>query len=132
MKMFEIAESDFTVEEIIGSMSAGNPEVGGIVAYVGVVRGSSEGGEVEGIEFEHDEKAIGKVMELADKALEDFEIEDVAIVHRVGRLEVGDKLLFIAMSASHRQAAFDACTSLIDAIKVIHSTWAKESYKKDS
>lgn len=129
MKMFEIAESDFAVEEIIGSMSAGNPEVGGIVAYVGVVRGSSEGGEVAGIEFEHDEKAIDKVRELADKALEDFDIEDVAVVHRVGQLEVGDKLLLIAISASHRQAAFDACMSIIDGVKVIHSTWAKEYYK---
>ena len=132
MKIFEIAESDITVEEIIGSMSVGNPEVGGIIAYVGVVRGSSERGEVEGIEFEHDEKAIDKVRELADKALEDFDIEDVAIVHRVGKMEVGDKILLIAVSASHRQAAFTACTSIIDGVKVVHSTWAKEYYKKGS
>lgn len=129
MKIFEIAEGDIAVEEIVNSMSAGNPEVGAIAAYVGVVRGSSEGKEVEGIEFEHDEKTIDKVRELADKALKDFDIEDVAVVHRVGKLEVGDKLLLIAVSASHRQAAFDACMSMIDEVKVIHSTWAREYYK---
>jgi molybdopterin synthase catalytic subunit len=129
MQMVEIAESDFTVEEIIGSMSAGNPEVGAIVAYVGVVRGFSEGGEVAGIEFDNNEAAINKVRALAGKALEDFEIKDVAIVHRVGRLDVGDKLLLIAVSASHRQTAFDACTRMIDEIKAIHSSWTKEYYK---
>ena len=129
MKIFEIVEGDFAVEEIIVSMSAGNPKVGGIVAYVGVVRGFSEGGEVEGIEFERDEKAIDKVRGLADKALEDSEIQDVAIVHRVGQLKVGDKLLLVAVSASHRQAAFDACMSIIDGVKQVHSGWGREYYK---
>ena len=125
--MVKITDKDFSVDEIIGSMD--NPKVGAIIAYVGVVRGSSEGGEVEGIEFDDDEAAIGKLKELGGKALEDFDIEDVAIVHRLGKLRVGDKLLLIAISTSHRQAAFDACMSIIDAVKVIHSTWAKEYYK---
>ena len=130
MEIFEIAESDFAVEEIIASMTAGNPQVGGIVTYVGVVRGFSEKGDVKGVEFVRDESAIDKIREVGDKALEDFDIEDVAIVHRVGKLKVGDKLLFMAVSAAHRQPAFDACMSMIDAVKVIHSTWAKEYYIK--
>ena len=130
MKMFEVADSDFSVEEIIGSMGAS--EVGAVVTYIGVVRGTSEGKEVAGIEFDRDEKAIDKVRALADNALEDFEIEDVAIVHRVGQLEVGDKLLLIAVSAAHRQAAFDACMSIIDSIKEVHSGWGQETYKQEA
>ena len=127
MKIFEIADGDFSVEEIIGSMDS--PKVGAVVAYVGVVRGFSEKGEVEGIDFDRDEAAIDKVRELADGALEDPDIVDVAIVHRVGQLEVGDRLLLIAVSASHRQPAFNACTSIIDGVKAVHSAWAKERYK---
>jgi molybdopterin synthase catalytic subunit len=129
MKLFEIADGDFSVEEIIGGMSA--PKVGAVVAYLGVVRGTSEGKEVAGIEFDRDETAIDKVRALADNALEDFEVEDIAIVHRVGQMEVGDKLLLIAVSAAHRQPAFAACTSIIDGIKEIHSGWGKETYKKE-
>jgi len=130
MKMFELADSDFSVEEIIGSMGA--PEVGAVLAYIGVVRGTSEGKEVAGIEFDRDEEAIDKVRALAGNALEDFEIEDVAIVHRVGQLEVGDKVLLIAVSAAHRQAAFGACMSIIDSVKEVHSGWGKETYKQEA
>lgn len=125
--MFEIAHGDFSVEEIIDGM--GHPEVGAIIAYVGTVRSFSGGREVAGIEFDHDETAIDKVRELTDKALEGFDIKDVAMVHRVGKLEVGDKLLLIAVSAAHRQSAFAACMSIIDGVKDIHATWAEEHYK---
>ena len=125
--MVEITDGDFSVDNIISRMD--NPEVGAVIAYVGVVRGFSEGGEVEGIEFDDDKVTIDKIKELAEKALEDFDVEDVAIVHRVGKLKVGDKLLLIAISTSHRQEAFAACMSIIDAVKVIHSTWAREYYK---
>ncbi len=81
------------------------------------------------MEFDADESVISKIRELEGKALEDFDIEEVAIVHRVGKLKVGDKLLLVAISTAHRQSAFDACMSIIDAVKVIHSTWAKEYYK---
>lgn len=125
--MVRITDRDFSVGEIIDGMS--NPKIGAIIAYVGTVRSFSERGEVAGVEFDDDETAIGKIRELADKALEDFDVEDVAIVHRVGQLKVGDKLLLIAVSASHRQSAFAACMSIIDRVKVIHSTWGRECYK---
>jgi len=125
--MVKITDRDFSVDEIIGRMD--NPKIGAIIAYVGVVRSFSEGREVEGIEFDDDEAAIGKVRELASKVLEDFDVEDVAIVHRVGQLKVGDKLLLIAVSASHRQPAFTACMSIIDGVKGIHSAWGREYYK---
>ena len=125
--MVRITDRDFSVEEIIGGMN--NPKIGAIITYLGVVRSFSEGREVAGIEFDDDEAAIDKVRELDRKALEDFDVEDVAIIHRVGKLKVGDKLLLIAVSASHRQPAFAACMSIIDGVKGIHSAWGRECYK---
>jgi len=122
----KITGKDFSVDDIISKMD--NPKTGAIIAYLGVVRGFSEGKEVEGVEFDADEAAIGKIKELEGKALKDFDVEDVAIIHRVGRLRVGDKLLLVAVSASHRQPAFAACMSIIDSVKVIHSTWGREYY----
>ena len=124
--MVKITGKDFSVDDIISKMD--NPKTGAIIAYLGVVRGFSEGKEVEGVEFDADEAAIGKIKELEGKALKDFDVEDVAIIHRVGRLRVGDKLLLVAVSASHRQPAFAACMSIIDSVKVIHSTWGREYY----
>ena len=124
--MVKITGNDFSVDDIISKMD--NPKTGAIIAYLGVVRGFSEGKEVEGVEFDADEAAIGKIKELEGKALKDFDVEDVAIIHRVGRLRVGDKLLLVAVSASHRQPAFAACMSIIDSVKVIHSTWGREDY----
>jgi len=122
--MIEITERDFSVEEVISRMNS--PKVGGIITYLGTVRGFSEGGKVAGIEFAISEAAAGKISEIEKKALEDFEVEDVAIVHRIGWLKVGDRILLVAVSASHREPAFAACMGIIDAIKVIHANWARE------
>ena len=127
--MVKITDRDFSVEEVIDRMNT--PKVGGIVTYLGTVRSLSQGREVEGIEFDADEAAIGKIGELDRKVRGDFDVEEVAIIHRVGQLKVGDKLLLIAVSASHRQPAFDACMSIIDGVKVIHSAWAREYYKEN-
>ena len=124
--MVTITDKDFSVDEIVGGMES--PKIGAIIAYVGVVRGFSEGREVAGLEFDADQTAIAKIRELDRKALEDFDVEDVSIVHRVGKLKVGDRLMLVAVSASHRQSAFTACMSIIDAVKVIHSAWGREYY----
>jgi molybdopterin synthase catalytic subunit len=122
--VIKTTDRDFSVEEIIGGMN--NPKIGGIVTYLGTVRSSSGGKEVERIEFDANEAAINKIREVEKKVLEDFDVEDVAIIHRIGRLKAGDKIILIAVSAPHREPAFAACMSIIDAIKVIHSDWARE------
>jgi len=125
--MINITEQDFSVEEVIEGMN--NPRIGAIITYLGTVRSFSGEREVEGIEFDTDEASIGKIKEVDRKALEGFDVEDVVIIHRVGRLKVGDKLLLVAVSASHRQPAFAACMGIIDALKSIHSSWEREVLK---
>ena len=65
----------------------------------------------------------GKLEEIRDKAIDRFEIEDVAIIHRVGFLPISENILLVAVSASHRGPAFDACRSIIDDIKTLHKSW---------
>ena len=122
--MVKITEQDFSVEETIREMSG--PGIGAIVTYLGTVRSFSGGMEVEGIEFDADETAIGKIREVERAALESFDVDDVAIIHRIGQLKVGDKILLIAVSAAHRQPAFAACMGIIDDIKLVHSSWKRE------
>jgi len=123
----QITEEDFLVEEVIEGMR--KPGIGGIITYLGTVRNFSGDKEVEKLEFDVDEASIGKIKEVERKALGDFDIEAIVIIHRIGSLKVGDKILLVAVSAPHRQPAFAACMGLIDDIKGIHSSWVREVLK---
>jgi molybdopterin synthase catalytic subunit len=61
--------------------------------------------------------------------LQRFDIQDVAIIHRVGFLGISENILMIAVSAAHREPAFNACRSIIDDIKDLHKSWGKEASK---
>ncbi|MFC1937831.1 molybdenum cofactor biosynthesis protein MoaE [Chloroflexota bacterium] len=125
--MIKITDKDFSVEEVLEKMR--RPEVGGIITYLGTVRSFSEGGEVKSVEFAADGAAVAELEEVERKALEEFDVTEVAIVQRIGRLKVGEKILLVAVSAAHRQPAFAACMSIIDWIKEIHSGWQQEVYR---
>jgi len=73
--------------------------------------------------------ALAQIRVLALKALADFPIRDVAIVHRLGRLEVGETSVLIAVASAHRAAAFDACRWLIDTLKKTVPIWKKEHFE---
>src|SRR5260370_5204931 len=73
--------------------------------------------------------ALKRMEELAERALEDFKIRDVVIVHRLGRLEIGETSVLIAVASAHRAAAFDACRWLIDTLKRSVPIWKKESFE---
>ena len=123
--MIEVRRGDFSADEIIAALK--KPQVGAIVVYVGTVRNLSAGKQVESLEFAVDDEAISKRMEEIEKAARaNFAIDDIAIVHRVGTLRVSDNILLIAVSAAHREPAFNACGYIIDNIKVAHALWRKE------
>ena len=122
--MIEIRKGDFSIDEIVKKMKS--PKIGAILTYLGTVREFPSG---KGLEFEDNENAVQKLKEIEKKALDRFDIEDVAIIHRVGFLSVSESILLIAVSASHRWAAFDACKCIIDDIKDLHKSWKKEVQK---
>jgi len=122
--MIEIRREDFSVDEITKKMK--DPKIGAISIYLGTVREFPGG---LGLEFEDDNHAVRKLEEIEKRAIDKFDVEDVAIVHRVGFLGISENILLVAVSASHREPAFDACRSIIDDIKDFHKSWGKEVSK---
>ena len=119
--MIEIRREDFSIDEIIKKMK--DPKVGALSIYLGTVREFPGG---RGLEFEDDNHAVRKLEEMGKRAIDKFDVEDVAIIHRVGFLGISENILLVAVSASHRGPAFDACRSIIDDIKDFHKSWGKE------
>jgi molybdopterin synthase catalytic subunit len=119
--MVEIRREDFSIDEIIKKMK--QPNIGALSIYLGTVREFAEG---VGLEFEKGSQAIQKLEEIEKRAIHIFDVEDVAIIHRVGFLGISENILLVAVSASHRGPAFDACRSIIDEIKDFHKSWGKE------
>ena len=122
--MIEIRKEDFSIDEIARRMRS--PRIGVILTYLGTVREFPSG---NGLEFEDNKDAIQKLEQLRKRAIDRFDIEDVAIIHRVGFLSISENILLVAVSASHREPAFDACRSIIDEIKDLHKSWKKELQK---
>lgn len=122
--MIEIRREDFSVDEMVSKMMS--PKIGGIITYLGTVREFPSG---KGLELENNRIALGKLEQIRKKAIHSFDIEDVAIIHRVGFLSISEKILLIAVSASHREPAFDACRSIIDDVKDLHKSWKREVVK---
>jgi molybdopterin synthase catalytic subunit len=119
--MIEIRREDFSIDEITKKMKG--LKIGAISIYLGTVREFPGG---LGLEFEDNNQAVRKLEEIERRAINKVDVEDVAIVHRVGFLGISENILLIAVSASHREPAFDACRSIIDDIKDFHKSWGKE------
>src|SRR2546425_7315998 len=106
------------------------PEDGATVVFEGVVRNNSRGRRTLYLDYEaYEEMALKQMDELAEHALSHFQIRDVATVHRLGRLEIGQTSVLIVVASAHRAAAFDACRWLIDTLKRTVPIWKKEYFE---
>jgi molybdopterin synthase catalytic subunit/molybdopterin converting factor small subunit len=106
------------------------PEDGSAVVFEGVVRNHSRGRRTLFLEYEAYEEMAHKQMEsLAEQALGRFKVRDVAMVHRLGRLEIGETSVLIVVASAHRAAAFEACRWLIDTLKRTVPIWKKEHFE---
>jgi molybdopterin synthase catalytic subunit len=95
-----------------------------------VVRNQTRGRKTVYLDYEaYEEMALQQMELLAGQALQQFQIRDVAIVHRLGRLEIGETSVLIAVASPHRAAAFDACRWLIDTLKRTVPIWKKEHFE---
>jgi molybdopterin synthase catalytic subunit len=102
---------------------------GAIVTFDGFVRNESHGRRTLYLEYEaYESMALAKMQEIAAQVHEKYAIHRVAIAHRLGRLEIGETSVFIAVSAPHRGAAFDACRFAIDTLKRTVPIWKKEYF----
>ncbi len=103
---------------------------GAVVTFDGCVRNQSHGRRTLYLDYEaYESMAVAKIREIAAALHEKFAIDRVAIAHRLGRLEIGETSVFIAVSAPHRPAAFDACRFAIDTLKRTVPIWKKEYFE---
>ena len=109
---------------------AKRPEDGAVVVFDGVVRNRTRGREVLYLDYEaYEEMALRQMEGLADQALKQFKVREVALVHRLGRLQIGETSVLIVVASAHRAAAFDACRWLIDTLKRTVPIWKKEYFE---
>jgi molybdopterin synthase catalytic subunit len=103
---------------------------GAIVTFDGFVRNESQGRPTRYLEYEaYESMAVAKMREICAYIHQTYAIHRVAILHRLGRLEIGETSVFIAVSAPHRAAAFDACRYAIDTLKRTVPIWKKEFFE---
>jgi molybdopterin synthase catalytic subunit len=103
---------------------------GAIVTFDGCVRNQSHGRSTLYLDYEaYESMALAKMGDIAAEAHAKFAIDRVALAHRLGRLEIGETSVFIAVSAPHRAAAFDACRHIIDTLKCSVPIWKKEYFE---
>jgi molybdopterin synthase catalytic subunit len=123
--VIELRHDQLSVETCLAAVRAAGS--GGIVVFVGAVRDVSEGKHVDFLEYEaYEDMALPKLRQLVDEAKDRWPINAVAIQHRLGRLEIGDDAVVIAVACPHRAEAFAACHYMIDRLKEIVPIWKKE------
>jgi molybdopterin synthase catalytic subunit len=114
-------------EKIVTAAKHG--EDGAVVVFDGIVRNHSRGRRTLHLDYEaYEEMAARQMHELGRQALDRFNIRHVTMVHRLGRLEIGETSVLIVVASAHRSAAFEACRWLIDTLKQTVPIWKKETF----
>lgn len=126
--MFQLVRDPIDIQKVAGSIH--KPEDGAVVVFEGVVRNNAKGKAVRFLEYDaYEPMALRKLEEIGTLARSQFEIRDMAIVHRLGHMDIGECSTVIVVTSAHRGPAFDACRFAIDKIKEIVPIWKKEFYE---
>ena len=122
-----VQTGDFDIGAEIAAMRRGNPKVGAVASFIGVVRDLNEGDHVAEMTLEHypgmTEKALEKIVA---EARSRWDFYDALVVHRVGILKPGDQIVLVVVTGAHRGEAFEACEFLMDYLKTRAPFWKKE------
>ena len=123
-----IVRDPIDTRQFAASLQAG--EDGALVVFEGVVRNHTRDRRTLYLDYEaYEPMALSKLEGLRAEALQKFSVRDAAIVHRVGRLQIGEASVVIVVASAHRAAAFDACRWIIDTLKKTVPIWKKEYFE---
>ena len=118
---------NFSIDQERDRVRSRSKRIGGIAVFLGIARDRSRGRDVDGITFEHYEgMAQKKLREIRERALKDFDILELLIIHRYGEIAIGENIVLIIAGAEHRADAFRACKWAIDELKQITPIWKLE------
>ena len=122
-----IQKEDFDVSAEIARLREGNPKVGAVASFVGIVRDLNEGDAVASLTLEHypgmTEKSVEKIVA---EARDRWDIYDALVIHRVGLLKPLEQIVLVVVSSAHRGESFKACEFLMDYLKTRAPFWKKE------
>lgn len=125
--MIRVQREDFDVGAELSRLTAGRKDVGGVATFIGLVRDIAAGAAIGAMTLEHypgmTEK---KLAEVEAEAQRRWPLQATLIIHRYGRLEPGDRIVFVATASAHRQAALESCAFLIDWLKTKAPFWKLE------
>ena len=122
-----VQEADFDCGLEIAQLRKGNPKIGAIASFIGVVRDINEGDEIGTLTLEHYPGMTEKALEdIVNQARGRWDIYDALIVHRVGKMLPLDQIVLVVVTSAHRGEAFAACEFLMDYLKTQAPFWKKE------
>lgn len=123
----ELVHDRIDTNAILSAIKAG--EDGAVTVFDGIVRNNTRGRQTLYLDYTaYESMALAQMQELATEAKERFSVREVAMVHRLGRLEVGETSILIAVASAHRGITFDACRWLIDTLKKQVPIWKREVF----
>ena len=129
--MIKVQREDFDIGAELAQLTGGNTKVGGLASFVGLVRDLADQGAVSAMTLEHYPGMTEKrLADIEAEARSRWPLEDVLMIHRYGRLEPGDRIVLVATTSPHRQAALESCAFLIDWLKTKAPFWKLEEGSK--
>jgi len=122
-----IQEADFDVAREIAGLSKGRTDIGAVVSFTGICRGTEDSAPIAALKLEHyPGMAEAEIRRHADEAMARWPLQGLTIIHRFGRITPGENIVLVVTASSHRQAAFEAAEFLMDYLKTNAPFWKQE------
>jgi molybdopterin synthase catalytic subunit len=122
-----IQQADFDVAREIAALSKGRTDIGAVVSFSGICRGTEESEPIAALTLEHyPGMAEAEIKRHADEAIARWPLQGLTIIHRYGRIAPGENIVLVVTASSHRQAAFEAAEFLMDYLKTNAPFWKQE------
>ncbi len=125
--IISVQKQDFDIAKVSQQLCDGRKDIGAIATFTGLVRDLSQNRDLVALELEHYPGMTEKSLKsIAQDAMQRWDIEDAAIIHRVGKLKPSENIVLVVVISAHRKAAFEACEFLMDYLKTRAPLWKKE------
>jgi molybdopterin synthase catalytic subunit len=126
-----IQEADFDIAQEIAALTKGRIDIGAVVSFSGICRGSENGEPIAALTLEHyPVMAEAEIKRHTDEAMSRWPLTGLTVVHRVGRITPGENIVLVLAASAHRQAAFEAAEFLMDYLKASAPFWKREESAK--
>jgi molybdopterin synthase catalytic subunit len=122
-----VQEADFDIAQEIAALTKGRSDIGAVVTFSGICRGSENGEPIAALTLEHyPEMAEAEIKRHTDEAMSRWPLTGLTVVHRVGRITPGENIVLVLAASAHREAAFQAAEFLMDYLKANAPFWKRE------